>query len=90
MSNNWCDAIRNLEQRIANLEVKQRQTQEQEQEQDQDVKSILRDIGNNTVTVDIDNDSIAVAILASLGYLTGAMDAQTLRTYVDKFAAKKS
>ena len=88
MANNF-DAIRNLNQIIGNREVKQRQEQEQEQEQDQNVRSILRNIGNNTVTVDIDNDSIAVAILASFGCMAGVVEPALLMSCIDRIQTSK-
>lgn len=67
----------------------QTQLQSQDQDADQESRVILRGIGNNDVNITIDNVSVAVAILASFGLLTGALDGDTLRTYLDRLTAKQ-
>lgn len=65
----------------------QGQAQDQDQDQDQYVRNIFRDIGNGDVHVEIDNVSVAVAVLVALGFATGVIDAQALRGYLDRLLA---
>ena len=60
----------------------QLQAQAQDQDQDQDQKTVFRGVGNSNVHVHVDNDFIAVAVLVAVGILTGAVDGDTLRSYI--------
>ena len=70
----------------------QKQLQEQLQEQaqvqtdtDEDTDTItFGDIGNNQVTVTVDNTAIAALVLIILGYTDGQIDGATLKEYVNK------
>lgn len=66
----------------------QKQLQEQAQVQtdtDEDTDTItFGDIGNNQVTVTVDNTAIAALVLIILGYTDGQIDGATLKEYVNK------
>ena len=64
----------------------QEQLQEQTQVQnDADTDTItFGDIGNNQVTVTVDNTAIAALVLIVLGYTDGQIDGATLKEYVNK------
>ena len=66
----------------------QKQLQEQAQVQtdtDEDTDTItFGDIGNNQVTVTVDNTAIAALVLIILGYTDGQIDGTTLKEYVNK------
>jgi hypothetical protein len=64
--------------------------QDQDQDQDQNVRSIFRNIGNNTVNIDVDNDNVLVAVLVLLGGLNGTIATDELRAYIDKIVTKKA
>lgn len=64
------------------------QAQAQNQTQDQDQKNVFREIGN--VNIKIDNENIAVAVLAILAFLTGSLDGDGIRSLLDRFTADNS
>jgi|GEM_PF-5479802 len=66
----------------------QAQIQAQLQDQDQDQRTVFRGVGNSNVHIRVDNESIAVALLVALGVLTGALDSESLRTYITQFTAR--
>ncbi len=61
----------------------QLQAQAQGQEQDQATKTIFKEIGN--VNIKIDNENIAVAVLAILGVLLGGLDGTGVQTMLDRY-----
>ena len=69
----------------------QAQLQAQLQAQDQDINSrtILRDIGNNTINITVDNENILVAVLVLVEVLLGGdPDVSALRTYLEQRASQ--
>lgn len=66
----------------------QYQGQAQDQDQDQNQKTVFKDIGN--VKIEIDNENIAVAVLAILGFLAGTLDGNGIQAMLDRFAANRN
>ena len=66
----------------------QAQAQAQEQDQDQNQRNVLREIGN--VNISIDNDNIAVAILAILAFADGTLDGAGIQNLLNKLVASKT
>ncbi len=65
----------------------QEQLQAQGQDQDQTLRTIVRDIGNNTFNITIDNENILVAVLVLVEVLLGGdPDVSALRTYLEQRA----
>ncbi len=64
-------------------EQAQAQAQLQDQDQDQNQKNVFREIGN--VNIRIDNENIAVAVLAILGVLLGGLDSAGVQTMLDRY-----
>jgi hypothetical protein len=78
-------------ERVSNTQVRAfNQDQDQDVDQDQRLRSVFRNIGNGDVVVKIDNESVAVLVLASLGLVTGALDPATYRGYIDKLMTRPS
>ena len=61
----------------------QAQAQAQAQDQDQNQRSIFRDIGNVNIT--IDNENIAVSVLAILGVLLGGIGTADVQSLLDRY-----
>lgn len=69
----------------------QEQTQLQAQDQDINSRTILRDIGNNTINVTVDNENILVAVLVLVEVLLGGNpDVSALRTYLEQRASQNA
>ena len=66
----------------------QAQAQAQDQDQDQNQKTIFKEIGN--VHIDIDNENIAVAVLAILGFLAGSLDGAGVQSLMDRVLARNA
>ena len=63
----------------------------QGQEQDQNLKTIVKDIGNNTINITVDNENILVAVLVLVEVLLGGHpDVCTLRTYLEQRASQNA
>lgn len=62
----------------------QAQAQLQDQDQDQSQRSVFREIGN--VDIRIDNENIAVAVLAILGVLLGSLDGAGVQSMLDRYS----
>lgn len=86
MSSRCCRSRNGREEETNNSRI---QNQEQEQETEQESRVILRGIGNNDVNIAIDNVSVAVAVLATFGLLTGTLDGDALRSYLDRLIARE-
>lgn len=92
--NQCCEPYRNswetIEQAQAQAQAqaqqqKQAQLQAQLQGQDQDSKTVIRDVGNSTVSVTVDNENILVAVLVLVdALLSGVTDTGALRTYLEQ------
>jgi len=74
-------------QRGANNQI-QDQTQVADQDQDQYLRTIFRNIGNGDVRVHVDNVSVAVAVLASIGVALGALAPEELQGLVGRLLDK--
>jgi pSer/pThr/pTyr-binding forkhead associated (FHA) protein len=61
----------------------QAQAQLQGQDQDQNQRNVFKEIGN--VNIRIDNENIAVAVLAILAVLLGGLDGAGVQTMLDKY-----
>ena len=61
----------------------QLQAQAQGQDQDQNQRNVFREIGNVNIT--IDNENIAVAVLAILAVLLGGLDSTGVQTMLDRY-----
>lgn len=67
------------------------QAQLQAQDQDINSRTILREIGNNTINVTIDNENILVAVLVLVEVLLGGdPDVSALRTYLEQRAKQST
>jgi len=66
----------------------QEQAQGQAQDQDQNQKTVFKEIGN--VHIDIDNENIAVAVLAVLAFLSGSIDGAGVRALLDEFLRNRN
>ncbi len=61
----------------------QDQLKAQAQDQDQNQRNVFREIGNVNIT--IDNENIAVAVLAILAALLGDLDSADVQTMLDRY-----
>lgn len=61
----------------------QLQAQAQDQDQDQNQRNVFREIGN--VHIDIDNENIAVAVLAILGVLLGGLGGADVQSLLARY-----
>lgn len=69
----------------------QKQFQSQGQEQDQNLRTIVKDIGNNTINITVDNENILVAVLVLVEVLRGGYpDVSALRTYLEQRASQSA
>lgn len=67
----------------------QEQTQLQAQDQDINSRTIVKDIGNNTINITVDNENILVAVLVLVEVLLGGdPDVCALRTYLEQRASQ--
>lgn len=66
----------------------QLQAQAQLQDQDQNQRQVFRDIGN--VRIDIDNENIAVSILAILAFLAGTLDGAGVQSLLNRYLENRS
>lgn len=66
----------------------QLQVQAQAQDQDQNQRNVFREIGN--VNISIDNENIAVAVLAILGVLLGGLDGAGVQTLLDRYLPSRT
>ena len=66
----------------------QAQAQAQLQDQDQNQKTIFKEIGN--VNINIDNENIAVAVLAVLGFLAGTLDGNGVQSILDRLVPRNA
>lgn len=66
----------------------QAQAQAQDQDQDQNQKTIFKEIGN--VNINIDNENIAVAVLAVLGFLAGTLDGNGVQSILDRLVPRNA
>ena len=78
----WCYCNRRLWLQRQDQAQAQAQAQAQLQDQDQNQKTIFKEIGNVNIT--IDNENIAVAVLAVLGFLTGTLDGNGVQGILDR------
>ncbi len=87
MSYYWRNSFQR--RRFANNQAQlQAQGQAQDQDQDQDQQTIFREIGN--VSINIDNENIAVAVLAILGVLLGSLDGPGVQSLLDRFLRNRT
>jgi len=61
----------------------QAQAQAQSQDADQNQKTVFKEIGN--VNINIDNENIAVALLAILGFFTGTLDGAGVQSIISRY-----
>ena len=83
----WCCRrrlwlLQNQDQEQAQAQA-QAQAQGQWQDADQNQKTVFKEIGN--VNIEIDNQNIAVAVLAILGFFAGALDGAGVQTILDRY-----
>lgn len=88
------------QKQLQDQEQLQKQLQDQDQDQDQrqlqgqsdyETESIsFGDIGNNRVTVKVDNNAIAVLVLALLGLSNGSVEDSELKGYINALITKSS
>ncbi len=78
----WASEQQEQTQRSSQLQA---QLVAQGQDQDQNLRTIVRDIGNNTINVTVDNENILVAVLVLVEVLLGGdPDVSALRTYLEQ------
>lgn len=69
----------------------QSQFQAQGQDQDQNLRTIVKDIGNNTVNINVDFENILVAVLLLVEVLLGEdPEVNALRIYLEQRASQNA
>lgn len=84
----YCRRRQFFQQHRPFIDDSQFQAQAQLQDQDQNQKTIFKDIGN--VNIEIDNQNIAVSVLAILAFLAGTLDGAGVQSLLNRYLANNN